>query len=323
MDKDKAQYYRTLQSLTQAGLPMLRILAQPAPPKMRRATAQLLQDVKEGMPLSRAMEQYSVFSPLEVSLVAVGAASGTLEQNFGALADWFESRHAIRSQIISSLIHPLLTYYVAVPIICFINVVTKGMSVNAAIWRCIDMWIAPFVIIWLYRIITSFIFKSSIVCEIFDAIPLIGGLRHRQESAIFFQSLGLCLRGGIGTVTAIRLSANACRYKNTQKKYRRMADIIEKTGETFINAFQHVMSSRDAASTAPVMIATGEATGTLDEYSLRLANLFQQEAKTTLTRLAAAMPIIVFIPLALYIGYVVISFYSGYLNGALDAIDGL
>ncbi len=302
---------------------MLRILAQPAPPKMRRATAQLLQDVKEGMPLSRAMEQYSVFSPLEVSLVAVGAASGTLEQNFGALADWFESRHAIRSQIISSLIHPLLTYYVAVPIICFINVVTKGMSVNAAIWRCIDMWIAPFVIIWLYRIITSIIFKSSIVCEIFDAIPLIGGLRHRQESAIFFQSLGLCLRGGIGTVTAIRLSANACRYKNTQKKYRRMADIIEKTGETFINAFQHVMSSRDAASTAPVMIATGEATGTLDEYSLRLANLFQQEAKTTLTRLAAAMPIIVFIPLALYIGYVVISFYSGYLNGALDAIDGL
>ena len=208
MDKDKAQYYRTLQSLTQAGLPMLRILAQPAPPKMRRATAQLLQDVKEGMPLSRAMEQYSVFSPLEVSLVAVGAASGTLEQNFGALADWFESRHAIRSQIISSLIHPLLTYFVAVPIICFINVVTKGMSVNAAIWRCIDMWVAPFVIIWLYRIITSFIFKSSIVCEIFDAIPLIGGLRHRQESAIFFQSLGLCLRGGIGTVTAIRLSAN-------------------------------------------------------------------------------------------------------------------
>ncbi len=323
MDKDKAQYYRTLQSLTQAGLPMLRILAQPAPPKMRRATAQLLQDVKEGMPLSRAMEQYSVFSPLEVSLVAVGAASGTLEQNFGALADWFESRHAIRSQIISSLIHPLLTYYVAVPIICFINVVTKGMSVNAAIWRCIDMWIAPFVIIWLYRIITSIIFKSSIVCEIFDAIPLIGGLRHRQESAIFFQSLGLCLRGGIGTVTAIRLSANACRYKNTQKKYRRMADIIEKTGETFINAFQHVMSSRDAASTAPVMIATGEATGTLDEYSLRLANLFQQEAKTTLTRLAAAAPIIAFIPLALYIGYVVISFYSGYINGALDAIDGL
>lgn len=323
MDKVKAQFYRTLQSLTQAGVSLLRALEQPVHPKMRRVTAQLLQDLKEGMPLPRAMEQYSVFSPLEVSLVAVGAASGTLEQNFGALADWFENRHAIRSQIISSLVHPFLTYFVAVPIICFINVVTKGMSTHAAIWRCIDMWIAPIVIIWLYRIITSFIFKSSIVCEIFDAIPLIGGLRHKQESAIFFQSLGLCLRGGIGTVTAIRLSANACCYKNNQKKYRRMADIIENTGESFIQAFQHVMSSRDASSTAPVLLATGEATGTLDEYSLRLANLFQQEAKTTLTRLAAAAPIIAFIPLALYIGYVVISFYSGYINGALDAIDGL
>ena len=323
MDKVKAQFYRTLQSLTQAGVPLLRALEQPVHPKLRNATAQLLQDLKEGIPLSRAMEQYSLFSPLEVSLVAVGAASGTLEQNFGALADWFEKRHAIRSQIITSLVHPLLTYFIAAPIIGFINIMTKGISTHTAIWRCIDMWIAPFAIIWLYRIITSFIFKSSIVCEIFDAMPLIGGLRHRQESAIFFQSLGLCLRGGIGTVTAIRLSANACRYKNNQKKYRKMADIIEKTGETFIHAFQKVMSSRDASSTAPVLLATGEATGTLDEYSLRLANLFQQEAQTTLTRLAAAAPIIVFIPLALYIGYVVISYYTSHINGVLNAIDGI
>ena len=323
MDKSKAQFYRTLQSLTQAGLPMLRVLAQPAPPKLRSAVEQLHQDIKEGMPIPQAMEQYSVFTPLEVSLVAVGAASGTLEQNFGALADWFESRHALRSQVISSLVHPALTYFLAAPIISFINVMTGRMCIRDAVWRCIDLWVAPFVLLWIYRILSSIIFKSSIICEIFDALPLIGGLRHRQDSAIFFQSLGLCLRGGIGTVTAIRLSADACRYKNNQRKFRKMADIIEKTGETFIEAFRQVMSSRDASSPAPVLLATGETTGTLDDYSLRIANLYQTEAKTILTRLAAAAPIIVFIPLAIYIGYTVITFYIGHINEAFNAIDGL
>ncbi|MBR6060037.1 MAG: type II secretion system F family protein [Victivallales bacterium] len=321
MDKAKAQFYRMLQSLAQAGLPMLRILAQPAPPKLRKAAARLLQAVKEGVPLSEAMRQLPVFTPFEASLVAVGAASGTLDQNFGALADWFESRHAIRSQIISGLVHPAMTYYLAAPIISFINVVTKGVSAQDAIRNCIFMWLAPFAVLWLYRIITAIIFKSSIICEIFDALPLIGSLRHKQETAIFFQALGLCLRGGLGAVAAIRLSADACRYENNRRKFRKMADIIKETGDTFSNAFQQVMSSRDAASTAPVMIATGEATGTLDEYSLRLASLSQQEAKTLLTRLSAILPTIVFVFLAIYIGYVVITFYMGHINQALDLID--
>ena len=323
MDKAKAQFYRMLQSLIQAGLPMLRILAQPAPKKLRNAAAQLLQAVKEGMPLSEAMRRISVFTPFEVSLVAVGAASGTLDQNFGALADWFESRHALRSQIISGLVHPAATYFLAAPILSVVDIFTRGVAPPAAAIRCLIWWIAPFVAIKLYRIVTSILFKSSIICEIFDALPLIGTLRYKQETAIFFQSLGLCLRGGLGAVASISLSADACRYENNRRKFRKMAEIIKETGETFSNAFQQVMSSRDAASTAPVMIATGEATGTLDEYSLRLASLAQQETKTLLTRLSAAAPVIAFIPLAIYIGYRVISFYSGYINGALDAIDGL
>ena len=323
MDKAKAQFYRTLQSLLQAGLPMLRILAQPAPWKLRKAAAQLLQAVKEGMPLSEAMRRIPVFTPFEVSLVAVGAASGTLEQNFGALADWFESRHTLRSQIISGLVHPAATYFLAAPLLSVVDVFAGGMSLHTALTRCVIWWIAPFVIIKLYRIVTSILFKSSIICAIFDALPLIGTIRYKQETAIFFQSLGLCLRGGLGAVAAISLSADACRYENNRRKFRKMAEIIKETGETFLNAFQQVMSSRDAASTAPVMIATGEASGTLDEYSLRIASLAQQENKTLITRLSAAAPIIVFLPLALYIGYRVISFYSGYINGALNAIDGL
>ena len=320
MDKAKAQFYRTLQSLTQAGLPMLRALAQRPPAKLKRAVSQLLQDVKEGTPLSEAMRHYSVFTPFEVSLVAVGAASGTLEQNFGALADWFESRHALRSQIISSLFHTATTYFLVAPLLSVVDIFTGGLAIEVAFRRCIIWWLAPFAVIWLYKIITSILFKSSIICSIVDAFPLIGSLRHKQETAIFFQSLGLCLRGGIGTVTAIRLSADACRYGNTRRKFRKMSDIIEKTGESFSNAFQQVMSSRDAISTAPVMVATGEATGTLDEYAIRLANLSQQEAKTILTRLASILPTIVFLPLAFYVGYRVITFYAGYINGLVDSI---
>ena len=55
MNKAKAQFYRMLQSLAKAGLPMLRILAQPAPRKLKKAAARLRQAVEGGMPLEELM----------------------------------------------------------------------------------------------------------------------------------------------------------------------------------------------------------------------------------------------------------------------------
>ena len=316
MNKAKAQFYRMLQSLAKAGLPMLRILAQPAPRKLKKAAARLRQAVEGGMPLEEAMRQQTdVFTSFEISLVAVGAASGTLENNFGALADWFETRHAITMQIISGLVHPAATYFLAAPLLAVVDIFMGKMPLPLAATRIVLWWIAPFVIIWLYRRLSPILNKNGLYCAIMDAVPIIGSLRHKQESSTFFQALGLCLQGGLGAVAAVRLSADACRYGHTRKKFHKMADIIERDGETFTNSFQKVMSSRDEASPAPGMIATGEASGSLADYALRLSSLAQQESKTLLTRLAAATPIIAFIPLALYIGYRVIPFYTGLYSG--------
>lgn len=262
------------------------------------------------------MRKESVFTSFETSLVAVGAASGTLESNFGALTDWFETRHAINMQIISGLVHPAATYFLAAPILAVVDFFMGKMPLPLLATRVILWWLAPFIIIWLYRRLSPMLNKSSLYCTIMDAIPIIGSLRHKQESAIFFQAFGLCLQGGLGAVATVRLSADACRYGHTRKKFHKMADIIERNGETFTNSFQQVMTSRDEASPALGMIATGEASGSLADYALRLSSLAQQESKTLLTRLAAATPILAFIPLALYIGYRVISFYTGLYSGA-------
>ena len=315
MNKAKAQFYRMLQSLVKAGLPMLRILAQPPPRKLKKAVARIRQAVENGMPLEEAMRKESVFTSFETSLVAVGAASGTLESNFGALADWFETRHAIKMQIISGLVHPAATYFLAAPILAVVDFFMGKMPLPLLATRVILWWLAPFIIIWLYRRLSPMLNKSSLYCTIMDAIPIVGSLRHKQESAIFFQAFGLCLQGGLGAVATVRLSADACRYGHTRKKFHKMADIIERNGETFTNSFQQVMTSRDEASPALGMIATGEASGSLADYALRLSSLAQQESKTLLTRLAAATPILAFIPLALYIGYRVISFYTGLYSG--------
>ena len=315
MNKAKAQFYRMLQSLVKAGLPMLRILAQPPPRKLKKAVARIRQAVENGMPLEEAMRKESVFTSFETSLVAVGAASGTLETNFAALADWFETRHAINMQIISGLVHPAATYFLAAPILAVVDFFMGKMPLPLLATRVILWWLAPFIIIWLYRRLSPILNRSSLYCTIMDAIPIVGSLRHKQESAIFFQAFGLCLQGGLGAVATVRLSADACRYGHTRKKFHKMADIIEQNGETFTNSFQQVMSSRDEASPAPSMIATGEASGSLADYALRLSGLAQQESKTLLTRLAAATPVLAFIPLALYIGYRVISFYTGLYSG--------
>ena len=93
--------------------------------------------------------------------------------------------------------------------------------------------------------------------------------------------------------------------------FKRMGTFKREEQEELAHYEEHL----DEASPAPSMIATGEASGSLADYALRLSGLAQQESKTLLTRLAAATPVLAFIPLALYIGYRVISFYTGLYSG--------
>jgi len=65
------------------------------------------------------------------------------------------------------------------------------------------------------------------------------------------------------------------------------------------------------------MAVTGETSGKLDEMLLRTASSLESEANTAINRVLVAVPVIIYLAVAMYIAYLIISFYIGYFENIL------
>lgn len=69
------------------------------------------------------------------------------------------------------------------------------------------------------------------------------------------------------------------------------------------------------------MIATGETTGNLDLMLNKMSEFYEQEATTKSTQLAYLVGVVLGLCVAIYIGYIVINFYTGYFSGLQRAAN--
>lgn len=84
----------------------------------RTFTGGILKAVNEGKKLADVLAgQKSTFSPLYVSLVAVGEESGTLADVFGHLASYIRGKKNLRQKIIQAMAYPALVLATAVAVI--------------------------------------------------------------------------------------------------------------------------------------------------------------------------------------------------------------
>lgn len=112
---------RQLSALIGSGLPIdeaLGALAEGSEGKLRSRLVQLRARVMEGATLAAAMgEAPGTFPVLYRSTIAAGEASGQLDTVLERLADYTESREALRSKVILALTYPLLLSVVALLVV--------------------------------------------------------------------------------------------------------------------------------------------------------------------------------------------------------------
>jgi type II secretory pathway component PulF len=65
------------------------------------------------------------------------------------------------------------------------------------------------------------------------------------------------------------------------------------------------------------MVQTGEMTGSLDKMLEKVADFYEDEAATKSTQLAQITGVILGLLVAIYIGYIIITFYMGYSSGIM------
>ena len=74
---------------------------------------QIIDKVKLGIPISRAMSMHKSFPPLLVSMIRAGEESGMLSEVFGKMAGIYEAETEIITKKLSSLMEPVMTVVIA------------------------------------------------------------------------------------------------------------------------------------------------------------------------------------------------------------------
>jgi type IV pilus assembly protein PilC len=107
-----ARFSRTLAALVRSGVPILEsldIVSETANNTVvSNAVIATQTAVKAGDSLSKPLEQFSIFPPMVVQMMAVGEETGALDEMLDKIADFYDDEVEATVAALTSLIEPLL-----------------------------------------------------------------------------------------------------------------------------------------------------------------------------------------------------------------------
>lgn len=333
---ERLQVTRELAGLIEAGIPLeraLRIVGQLlARPKARSLMAAVLERLRGGQSLARAMElSEASFPPYFLGLVAAGEASGELTGNLARLAVSLERTMQLKERVTSALLYPaLLLVMTGLTFVLLITVVLphlKPLFAEAGAALPLPMRIvlglgdlvqnygwALFALALFGGILAFEMLKLPHVRRAIDhallRLPALLGLVQKSETASFSRTFGTLLDAGLPMPAALSRA-------QTTLRNRAMAGAI---GDALKSVREGAKLSAALARTKLVprmaleLIHIGEETGDLPRMLARIADLYEREVATTLERLVAILVPAVTIVMGLMVGGLVASVLAGIMS---------
>ena len=280
---------------------------------MRQILAGVRSEILAGQTLARAMSQYpSVFPDFYQTLVQSGEQSGQLSRVLVKLADYMEDRHALRQKVVLAFIYPAVVTCVALAVVIgllayvvpqVVNVFQNSNQPLPWLTRAL-MGLSGFLratwIFWLAAIASGVwgarkALKQDDVRFRFHRwllkLPLAGRLIRGLNTARLASTLAILVGSGVPLLAALQAGAGVLSSLPMRSALEETLRMVKEGGSL----------SRSLAHTKmfpPVMvhlIASGEASGTLDQMLERVAVQQSQEMQSrvaTLTGLLEPMLIL-------------------------------
>jgi len=323
------QFTQELSTLLGAGLPIDRSLSILGNliegGEFGKVLGILLEAVRAGKSLAASMGEHpEVFPKLYVNMIRAGEAGGILEGVLRYLTDYLQGTLALKEDVKSALIYPMILATAAGVslIVLFVYVIPRFSAIFKDVNKALP-WITKVVIglsqaLAEYGWIVLLLFIVGVTGAVFyirtpegrnewDRVSLrlwlVGDLLRKFETARFARTLSALLKGGVpllealGTVQGVvgnRLLARAI--SQVQVRVREGKGMARPLGESGL-----------FPPLALNMIAVGEETGKLEGMLAEVAGFYDQEVKRTTKRLTALLEPLLILGMGLVIGVVVIS----------------
>jgi type IV pilus assembly protein PilC len=326
MGKERSRFIQNLAILLTAGLnvtdALSTILAEVKSKPMRKIIKQIMEEVSNGSPLWRSMDNQHLFAPYELALIRIGEESGSLSKNMAHLAEQQEKDHGLKQKVKMAMIYPTivlsLTIVVTLGLAWFVlpKLVGVLLSLHAKLPLVtrIIIWIANFfsahgsvavpsfgVVCVVIVILCKYTPLKGPTQKLIFHIPGVGALAKQATIARFGVILGSLLRAGVPLVDSIHSLAEVTDTVAYKKFYFKLADEVN-VGNSFATSFGRM---RGSDKLLPVsvqqLVVTGEKSGALADMLLKIADIYEKKAEET----AHKLPVILEPMLLFFIGGVV------------------
>lgn len=301
-------------------------------PAVSSLMQQVLDDVKDGAPLSRALaREQQVFGDFYLNMVRSGEASGQLAPVLTRLVEHLERIRSLRESVVSASIYPLILLAVAVVslfamlgfvvpqfeklftdlgdalpmatrIVMKAGQVFRDWGVAIAAGVGLAGWLA---LRWLRSPRGTAWWQAWIL-----GLPMLGLLLRKYQLTLFSRTLGTLLGNGVPLLTALHISTETVGNQSLRSALLGVAPRV-KEGVRLVDALSNTGIFEPLAIN---LVRVGEETGRIGPMMLELAHILNRDVETGIRRVLTLLEPLMIIVLGLMIAGIIVSILLGILS---------
>lgn len=314
--KTLANFYRQFATMVNAGMShgrSLQVLVEQHRGGIRRVAKTLQAVVGEGHTLSEGMAVYpKIFPALHINLIRAGEQSGRLDEVMHRLADSLEKGVELRMSVLFHLIYPAIVVHLAILVRAVVYYFQVGAG--AALMYLAKGFVFVYGVtigLWLLFTLCRQLPPTRYVIDLFAFhTPVIRGIVRNLGAARFARTMEAMYNAGFNMGRNIEQSAQATGNEIMEARVRRAVPLVKEGVDvgaalTTTQAFSPMVNG---------MLQTGAESGRLDQMLLKVAENAEEEAARAIKVLGIVIPIFVMIGIFIWLGFMIISMFSGYID---------
>jgi len=325
-------FNQELATLLKAGLPLVQsldILRKRVPNPFFRATLNdVYERVRSGAALSEAFEAQGVFSGVYTASLMAGEKSGSLEQVIRRFVQHTKVIAAARSQVVSALIYPVVLVLLSIGVVGLIvfKVVPEFADFYSQFGHGAELPLSTRIVV---AISSNLIGSAGLILTSLAAIvigtvvwfrqpaqrrrlhagilrlPYFGPLARKFATAQVSRTLATLLAGGIPLVNALDVGAKSSANQSIAEGLSTVAQQVRE-GASLAGA---LAEQQMFPNVAVEMVEVGEQTGALADMLNSVADFYDEENQTSLTRFSNLIQPILLIIMGFVIAGLLLSLY--------------
>jgi type IV pilus assembly protein PilC len=329
-------FTRQLATMIGAGLSLMESLevlaAQADTPGLKRTCEVVIAELRGGADLSASMEACpKAFSPLYVSMVRAGEASGQMDVILERLADYVEASEALRREVRSAMTYPVISLVLVLGITAFLmlgvvptfrdvfdqlGVDLPGITLfvlNSSDWMQAN-WPLVFgaaaglgIGTWIFR-------RTESGQLFFDHLalraPIFGEMARKIALARFSRTFSTLIRSGVPIMGTLDIVADTA-------GNRVVSNVVRASRESVKNGNMLSEPLAEAPVFPPMvvrMIAIGERSGALEQLLEKIAEFYDSQVKAQIKAMTSLIEPLLISFMGVMVGVVVLSVFLPILD---------